>query len=434
MALKNRIRKERMRTAVVAAALVMAPLAASAQNVGGIAEETGVRVGPGRLNPVIALESRYDSAAGVDEAGEMKGDTILHIRPGIRFLAPSESIQLKLNANYDYNAYMSSELEDYSKSAADIDFGVLFNRSGDVRFEVTDRFVRSDRNTTYSVGFNSIVNRNDATLRLTALSGDSWSIAPTYTLTSETFEAARSNATDVEANALERYDNLSHTGGVEARYAIASKTALLLDLGVGYRGYNGDEKKLAGLGGRADDVGNARVRVGLTSMLSQKIGLTLKAGYGSQFGLNDAEADGTSRGFSGAIGSAELAWYLSDLSNVRVGFARSFEADAVNDYYSDDRLFVESTLAFTRQLGLRAGLSYDMVGFGTGDRGETVDGRADDIFAFHVGPEYAFNRWFSAGVSYGYTNRSAEFDGKELDDPFVNYDRNELAARVTFSY
>lgn len=416
MAQQNRNRAVR---ALIAAAVCAAPVAASAQ---ATAEQTGVRIGSGRLNPVFTFETRYDSAAGVVN-DEVQGDTILHIRPGVRFLAPSSSLQLKLDANYDYNAFLSDELSDLSKSTADVDFGALFNRDGDVQFEITDRFVRSDRTDVYSVGLNSVVNTNDAALRLITRSGDSWSITPSYTLGVQSFEAVGSTP----ENLLERYDNMSHTGRVDARLSVAPKTALLLDVGVGYRSYTGDETVTE----LADDVGNMSAQVGVTSMLGAKLGATVKLGYGSQFGLEDAD-DGTARGFGGFVGSAELGWYPTELSSVRVGYGRTFNADPTYDFYSDNRIYLESALAFTREFGLRAGLSYDMIAFGTAAAGETVDGGTNDLLRFHVGPEYRFNRWFGAGVSYAFTKRDTE--GEQFDNPYYNYDRNELSARISFLY
>lgn len=408
-----------------AAVVCAAPALAGAQ--ASDLEPTGVRIGSGRLNPTISFDATYDSAAGVVE-DEMKSGTILHIRPGIRFLAPSDTLQLKLNANYDYHAFLGDDLSDLSKSAADVDFGALFNKEGDVAFEITDRFVRSDRTDVYSVGINSIVNRNDASLRLITRSGDAWSLTPSYTLTTQTFESVIDDT--AFANGLEFYDNLSHRGRVDARFALGARTALLVDAAVGYRTYTGDETVL-GDTGRADDVGDLNFQVGLTSMLSPKVGVTVKGGYGSQFGLDDAE-DGSARGFSGFVGNAELGWYATDLTTVRLGYARTFQADPRFDFYSDDRLYLESALAFTRQFGVRAGLSYDMVAFGGGLQGDAAEENEHDIFRFHVGPEYQFNRWFGAGVSYALTSRSAT--GTNEDSLFYNYDRNELTGRITFTY
>lgn len=411
--------------AVVAAALLAAPAVGVAQT----AEQNGVRIGSGRLNPTISFDATYDSAAGV-VGGEMKGGTILHVRPGFRFLAPSNSMEVKLDANYDYNAFLGDELSGLSKSAADADLGLLFNKDGDVQFEISDKFVRSDRTDVYSLDINSIVNRNDASLRLITRSGDSWSITPSYTLGVQFFESAIDD--DAYADSLEYYDNLTHNARVDARFSLAPRTALLVDVGVGFRSYTGDESRL----GRelADDVGNTRLQLGVTSMLSNKVGVTVMGGYGMQFGLDDT-VDGESRGFSGLIGKAELGWYATELTTVRLGYGRTFQADPRHDYYSDDRIYLESALAFTRQFGVRAGISYDMVEFGTpvaAVGNVEVEDSSSDIFRFHVGPTWQFNRWFGAGLSYALTSRAGE--GSYKDSPYYNYDRNEVTGRVTFTY
>lgn len=431
MAYVNRNRAAaRLRTGIfAAAALVAAPSAAFAQQT-IVEQDTGIRIGSGRLNPYFEFESTYDSMAGVitNEQGEAegKGDVILHIRPGIRFEAPSDKLQLSLKAYYDYNAYMGAEdeaLTEQSKSTADIDFSALFNRDGNVRFEVTDRFVRSDRTSNLSLGVNSISNRNDASARVTAIRKGAWSITPSYTLTTETFE--RVDGAFNEA-VYERYNHLQHTGRLDARYTIAPQTALLLNAGVSFRSYTAD------LENKADDVGAARILVGVGGSLLPKLGYTAKVGYGSQFGLDDA-ADGSTRGFSGALGLAELAYRPTELSEIRVGYARSFESDPNYDYYSDDRVYLESALALSSALGLRAGISYDAIGYGRLLFQSEAGEREDSIFRFHVGPEYRFNRYLSGGIAYALTQRSAEGEGVYLKDLY-NYDRHELSARLAFVY
>src|ERR1700750_781548 len=78
-----------------------------------LGENNGIRVGPGRLHPYFDLEGRYDSAAvyvPVDPlnpaAGvELKGDILMHFRPGFRLDVPGTDLTFGFNAYYDYVWY-----------------------------------------------------------------------------------------------------------------------------------------------------------------------------------------------------------------------------------------------------------------------------------------------------------------------------------------
>lgn len=415
-----------LRKGLLAAAIAV-PAAAGAQQQIAVTQtenpDSGIRMGTARLNPTFEFETRYDSQAGfVQEAGggfKGVGDLILHVRPGLRFKAPSETLELTFKGNYDYQAYLGTEddsLTDQSKSAADLDFSAMFNRDGNVRFELADRFVRSDRTSNLSTGINSISNRNDATARLNFRSEGNWAVTAGYTLTSESFDAVSGK----EQRDLSKYDYLAHTGRVDARYAVFGKSAIVLDGAVSQRDYTADAKDDQAI---LREIGNAQVMVGLTGLLMPKLGYTAKVGYGTQFGLED-DRDG----FSSAVANAELAWFANQLTDVRVGYLRTFEADPYYAYYQDDRVYLNASSQFGANTRLRAGLAYDTIGFG-----ELGTGTAEDkLLTLSISPEYAFNRYVSGGLSYGFTQRTSDRDSAVSS--LYEYDRHEVGARVMFIY
>lgn len=411
--------------ALLAAATIAAPGFAGAQQTAAAVDAeapTGFRMGSGRLNASLELQSRYDSMAGyVDDASapneqRAAADMILDIKPGLSFIAPSNTVEFGLKAAYTYQAYTGMEesaLTDQSKSILDLDAGALFNKEGNVRVEVADKFARSDRPSNLSLGAASISNRNDAQLRVSVLEKGAWSITPSYVLTSETFESIVSD--DALDRTVAQYDYVAHTGRIDARYEVFGKSALMFDGSVGQRTYTNDDP----LG---NDVGNVRVGVGLTGLLTQKLGYTVKGGYGTQFGL-PADVDG----FGSMIGNAELAWFANEGTEVRAGYLRSFEADPAYEFYADDRVYLTAGARFGSSTLLRAGLSYDSIGFGA-----DAD-RTDGLLTASIAPSYAFNRWFEAGVSYAFTSRTT--DGKDTEgNSFLEFDRHELGARVAVLY
>lgn len=409
------------------AAAIAVPAAAGAQQQTAVTQtsnpESGIKMGSARLNPTFEFETRYDSQAGfVREGADFKGvgDLILHIRPGLRFKAPSETLELSFKGNYDYQAYMGMEedaLTDQSKSAADLDFSALFNRDGNFRVELADKFVRSDRTSNLSTGINSISNRNDATVRLNFRSEGNWTVTPSYTLTSETFDAVSGGR---DQRNISLYDYLAHTGRIDARYTVFGKSAIVLDGAISQRDYSAEAPEASIL---LREVGSAQVMVGLTGLLTQKIGYTAKVGYGTQFGLEDER-----EGFSSAVANAELAWFANQLTDVRVGYLRTFEADPVYSYYQDDRVYLNGTAQFGANTRVRAGLAVDTIGFG-----EVGNQTAEDtLFTLSISPEYAFNRFISGGLSYAFTQRSSDRDSAVIS--LYDFDRHELGARVMFIY
>ncbi|WP_373044309.1 hypothetical protein [Vulgatibacter sp.] len=411
-----------IKTFLAVAATVAIPAGVLAQVPGVVEQPTGFRMGAGRLTTSFELESRYDSMAGyvaddtVDGGLREAGDMILLLKPGLHFKVPSDSLEIALKANYEYQGYMGAEestLTEQSKSAMNLAGGLLFNRDGNVRAELTDTFVRSDRTSNLALGAASISNRNDAALRVSVLEKGAWSVTPSYTLTTENFESL--SGLSAHDSVVEQYDYLAHNGGLDVRYGVFGESALLLDVGVGHRTYTADKPV-------GEDVGHARAMIGLGGKVSPKLGYTLKAGYGTQFGLEEAD------GFGSAVGSAELAWFATELSEVRLGYARGFEADPTFAFYGNNRVYANAGAQMTQALKVRGGVSYDMISFG-------ADGsREDTLVGFNVSPEYAFNRWFSAGVHYGFTTRDSEGNDETVVPAYLAFDRHEFGARAMVVY
>ncbi len=413
------------RAFVAVAALVTVPAGALAQaEVTSQVQpvESGVKFGPGRLTPSLEIQTRYDSMAGYvpDAAAEgglrQAGDLIIHLKPGLHFVAPSESVEIALKAVYDYHGYTGAEessLTEQSRQTLSFDAGALFGKSRDTRAEITNRFARSDRTSNLSLGAASISNRDDATLRVTQVGGKLWSITPSYTFTYEGFESL--SGREAEDTLVEQYDYMAHNVRVDARYQAFSQSVVMLDVNVGHRGYLAENAV-------GEDVGNTKVMIGLNGKITQKIGYTLKGGYGTQFGLSDDD------GYNGAIGNAELAWFATQLSDVRAGYLRGFEADPTYQFYANDRVYLNAGTMLGSKLKVRGGVSYDIIGFG--EDGE----REDTLLGFNLSPEYAFNRWFIGGVGYGYTVRATDGLEQAALSPFLDYDRHEVLAKATFVY
>ncbi|AKU91809.1 outer membrane beta-barrel protein [Vulgatibacter incomptus] len=404
---------------IVAVATVVAAGAAHAQTSVGTRSENGLRVGSGRLHPLFGFETRYDSYVGRSEkavdALDSKngtGDLILHLRPGLELTIPSESVELGARLMIDYNAYTGAQeswTRDQSKTGVNFELNSLFNPKGNTKVGLDERFNRSDRTTNMELGTLTISDRNDLGVNVeVAPGGGALVIKPAYVNTYEHFEPKNGGADESVSN----HDYMQHTVGLNLGYKLSPISALVLDTGLSIRNF---EREVA----QNYDSTNIRVAAGFVGMVMPKIALVLKAGYGKQ--SSDLE-DG--KPYGGMIGQAEVGYLYSEQSQIRFGYARTFEPSAsASLYYSDDRVYLNGQTRMAGQLLLKGGLSYDVLKFPADARGN------DEQLGFQIGPDWEFSQLVTAGVSYGYTSRttSAKLAGLE-------YDRHEIGAHVVVYY
>lgn len=381
--------------------------------------DNGIKVGAGRLHPLLGVETRYDSyvglsqeqTAGADPAGI--GDMILHVKPGFELVVPSDSIEIGARFLLDYNAYMGqteSWTTDLSKTRASFDFDALVNPKGNVKVGFSETFARTDINTNLALPVLSVSDRNDAGVSIEYTpGGGALTLKPAYVNTYEHFESRTGDPLD-----LARYDYMQHNVGLTVGYKLQPEAALLLDVAAGIRNYEREPSKQF-------DNTSVRATVGFAGMVAPKISLLAKAGIGTQIEGADAPADTSS--FQSALGQLELGYLYSENTQVRLGYARSFEpTPSAGLYYSDDRVYLDARARMAERLLLRAGVSYDLIDFP-----ERATDSADKLLGFMIGPDWQFNSVFTAGLSYAFTQRSsgvAEHD----------YDRHEVGVHVVAYY
>lgn len=382
--------------------------------------DNGIKVGSGRLHPLLGFETRYDSFVGLSQetaagtSAEGIGDMILHVKPGFELDIPSDTLQVGARFLLDYNAYMGQTeawTTDLSKTRASFDFDALVNPKGDAKVGFSERFARTDINSNLALPVLTISDRNDAGIHLDLTpGGGALLLRPAYTNTYEHFEARSGD--DKFTNL---YDYMQHTAGLTLGYKLQPTTALLLDAAVGIRNYEREDSK------RFDNT-SLRVTAGFSGLLAPKVALLAKAGFGKQFESSDAPED--TKGFTGFIGQLELGYLYNEATQVRLGYARSFEpTPSTGLNYTDDRVYLTAKARMAEQLLLHAGVSYDQIDFPqrTGD--------PDRLLGFSLGPDWEFNSVITAGLSYTFTQRASDTKVAGFE-----YDRHEVGAHVVAYY
>lgn len=403
----------------LAACLVAAD--ASAQMTVTQQGDNGIKVGAGRLHPLLGFETRYDSFVGLSQETQAPsssdgiGDMILHVKPGFELVVPSDTLEIGAKFLLDYNAYMGqteSWTTDLSKARASFDFDAVVNPKGDAKVGLTETFARTDINTNLALPVLTVSDRNDAGISVEFTpGGGALMLKPAYVNTYEHFESRTG-----DNSAFAGFDYMEHTAGLTVGYKLQPQAALLLDVAAGIRNYEREASKQF-------DNTSVRATVGFAGLVLPKIAVVAKAGFGSQIEGGDAPAD--TKGFQSAIGQLELGYLYSENTQVRVGYARSFEpTPSAGLYYTDDRVYLDAKARMAERLLLRAGVSLDQVDFP-----ERADNSTDQLLGFMVGPDWEFNSVFTAGVSYAFTQRSSD-----LKVAGYEYDRHEVGVHVVAYY
>ena len=394
-----------------------------------LGDNNGIRFGPGRLHPYFDLEGRYDSAAvyvPVDPnnpagAYELKGDILMHFRPGFRLDVPGTDVTFGLNGFYDYVWYtgLISNTSAPSHSEAGADMHAEVNREGTVGLEVADKFSRSQLPQDIGVGVAVISLYNQ--LRLTAPirpGGRAFEIRPHGEYTVEFFgsysgipqgigpcppSTCPGNPSDPGVNDYQNY-----AGGLDIHWKFLPQTALVFESNFEGRSYFHPDSSVVPPGKILKLVAGAQ------GLVTPKIQAILKAGYAIGF-------DGAASTF---IGRAEMTWNPNELSAVTVGVLRDVNNAVGSASATDLRAYLNSKTFLIGRLGLHGNFAYDLISFTQGR------GQSDQLFSLDLGPDFGVTRWFILSAGYVFSKRTSDYQASLP----LNYTRNEIYLRLTFTY
>ncbi len=386
----------------------------------------GIKVGEGRIHPYFDLELRFDSAARFSTAGTALAELLMHFRPGVRLELPSQAVLLNLDANVDYVWYtgiLSPGSQQLSRLQADASVDAAFNKTGTVEVDIGDHFMRSDRTTNAAIGVGVISLFNEARLAVPVHpGGGALEVAPGVAWAVEFFEPI-SNLTvpgcsdptcTAAALAGMAYNNFHFD--LDGRWRFLPKTALVVDTGFDFRTY-------------ANPAANTsayllRLEVGLAGLLTSKLALVAKLGWGHDLSARAATEPATAKTL---IAHAELTYLMSDTSSIKAGYLRTLEPVPTFGVYGDDRGYVEARFLFAGRLTAHLYGAFDYLTFYASPTAPT--GRNDSNATVDVGVDYQFYAWLIAGVGYDLSIRNST-----LSVATLNYPRHEAYLRLTLTY
>ena len=434
--------KARVMLAGAAVLALLLPSTASAQvttSASAMAHQgpNGLKVGEGRLHPFVDLEPRLDTAAGFFPVGgggnpstNPSPEVVMHLRPGVKFELPSNAVSIDFNGAVEYlyftglltpGSYVASRLEGAADLAATV------NRQGAVEFQLGDDFAYSDktRNLALGVGALSLFNEARAQLDIRP-GGGALEISPRGAFGLEQFQplslvppAGCNVLTCVPAN-ISQMNYTNFRAGLDGRWKFLPKTAIVLES-------NFDARSYPSAINAAFNTPALLLRVvgGLQGLLTTKVAVVAKAGWGYDFATLPSAAPGTNA--NTFIGHLELSYLMTEASVLKVGYFRSLEPTPVYQVSRDDRIYGDARLLLSGRLTLRAYGALDFLGFYGGQD------RLDIALTLDPGAEYQIFPWLYAAAGYTLTTRTSS--GANASNASTDkYTRHEAHLRITAAY
>ena len=382
-----------------------------------------MRVGEtARLHLNLETEARYDTLAALGGVGTPEnpvydpGDLILHLRPGLRLLAPGADASFEGAARLDYQYFtgLGGPTQNLSYLGAFVDAGLLLARGGPWGLRFDEHFSRSDRTANPSLGVGSLTDANTASARLEVRpGGGALELGLGYTFAIEAYELhfngnVGCNQTSCDGSKYGGFGSTTHQGSLDARWRFFPKTALLIESSWAARSY---ESSTLNVG-----TSPLRASAGLIGLLTEKVRVVIKGGYANTFAQKGES-------FSGFIGQLEVGYEPGPVTRLAVGVQRSVEpVSDLYGWYSDYRGYATGQVLLGGRLLFTGSGSVDSISFAN------KDGRQDLQAQAGLALEYQVTELFRAALGGQFTFRDSSEAG-----PF-NYARTELFARLTVSY
>lgn len=405
----------RLRWVGVAAAL------AAAAPVARAAGDLGFKIGEaGRLHLKLELDGQYDSNVFYSQGGDPVGGFLVDVIPGFQLQVAGNTASLELEGNLDVKQYLTEEAKDLSRVFGNASLGASVGREGAVGVEVTDTFAHSDQTPSLSVAQAVISNHNDLRVAVPIRpGGGALDLTLSGQWVKETFEEyVTAGACDPAVNptcdpsTIAGYGYNQYGGKAEIRWRFLPRTALVLDGDYFQRTPDDETLSLP--------VRGLRIYGGLAGLVTSRLAVTLKAGWGTAF-------DSPGFDYSTWLANAEVQYVTQGPVGAKLGYLHDFRADPGNEYsvYELSRVYAEGKMLLAGKLTVRATLSWDALDY-------VINGVKSNIVSFVPAVDYEIMRWVYAGITYTLTSRTSS--GLPSPVPAFDYTRQIVGLRVVFAY
>lgn len=383
-----------------------------------LAEGNGLLLGESRLHLGVGLEGGYDSNVRYLAANAVS-DYVLHVKPMVKLLFPSDKVALDIAGLVDVLRYFGatdpttsdlSTVQGMASARAD------FNPKGKFVFFLKDEFVRTSSPRSDVLGTFARTD-NTAGAGFTWMpGGGALSLGLSYGFAFEFFD---------QGTGLSGSDSYSQQPALDIKWRFFPKTSFQLNASADLRRYPSTQ----GSGATSfnnSDMNAIRASLGLVGMMTSKLSVILRAGYG-----NSLTSSGEN--FQSVIGQAEVDYDLTMVTKLALGYSRDFQPAILYGYYTSDKFYASARQQLFGKLTLSLAGSADIQSFGrqvttaSGDFGS----RSDVEVRVDAGIEYEIQRWLSTGVSDALSMRNSSY--KDADGSTA-YTKNVALLKLTFMY
>lgn len=342
---------------------------------------------------------------------------------------PPRNIDFNLGLNASYYHYFSSRVHD--NVGVQFDGSVAFRPQGRVGFELRDSFTRTIRPFTDGTGASSGSisygqNRNQATANVTFQSrGGVFRGTAGYTADLTLFDSRL-----FWANA-----SLEHRVAARMVWSFFPRTALVYEGQFASRSYGilTDYPPLGQLVSSNQVVST----IGVNGILTEKLAITLSAGYAAGFFERGDEYDGF-------VGRAELRYRPRPSILVSTGYIRNYQSSYIGNYMLADTAFAnfEATLAGRVVVGAQVSVGFGRTGLAVRADGSFLGNyqtRNDVRVLGRLYGEYRATSWLAITLAFDYLGDYTDFafttpsgSTSILPDPVSQYQRFDawLGVRV----
>jgi hypothetical protein len=226
-----------------------------------------------------------------------------------------------------------------------------------------------------------------------------------------------------ETTPYDKSNNMGNEGVLDLSWRWLPRTALFVQVAQGAVTYL-----------KSDSTGVAsyplRATAGLRGLLTEKLGLTLAAGYGNGFYASGASPSG----FGNVVLLGELLYNMSLTSKVGLGYHHDFvNSPFVGQFYNMDAVYAALREYIGGRVATAAYARFENRSY------QGAGGRTDQVVIGGLTADYVIQRFFYIGVGYtltlARTNKTDSTDPKTTTTPpGVDYTKHLIVGRLGVIY
>jgi len=376
----------------------------------------GAKLGEGTLlHAALGADVGYDSNVFY-EHDSPKAAAVAHVTPaldisnGERDGTAPDGVFYDLGAQLTYREYLSGGDAVRKMRAFNPGIGGLLRLSSKQTFSLalSDNFARS-QDPPYSSTASTITHdRNVASLELkVAPGGGRIQILLRF-----------NNVLDLyETTGYDQYNNMGNEGVLDLSWRWLPRTAFFLQLAQGAVTYlKSDSRRVASY--------PLKAMAGVRGLLTEKLGLTLAAGYTNGFYASGAAPSG----FGNVALMGELIYNLSMTSKVGLGYRHDFQnSPFFGNFYDRDAVYAALQELIGGRVATAAYARFENRGYKGGVS------RTDKVVIAGLTADYIIQRFFYIGV--GYTLTLARTDNSDpAKNGGVDYTKHLIVGRLGVVY